>query len=68
MDWLAVPGVDYLLLGGALKQSVAEFTEFTDDLDGGLADQSGGRAKNPQPRQEGMGLESNVCAGGVHWT
>lgn len=67
MDFSLV-SVDYLgavLFHGSVEQSNAK---FTNRINRDPPKQAKRRTKNPESCQERMGLESNVCVGGILWT
>lgn len=67
MDVLAA-GVDYLYslrLHDSYHRPVQKYTNWWVRSGG---ERSWRRTKITEPRQERMGLESNVCAGGIFWT
>lgn len=67
MDW-DLAGVDYvcvLRILGAVSQPVAK---FRNEAEFRKRDLRARRTTRPPSGQKRMGLESNVCAGGILWT
>lgn len=67
MDVLA-DGVDYLCSLRVYDSHHGPVQKYTDWWVCSGGERSWRRTKITEPRQERMGLESNVCAGGIFWT